>query len=482
MAHTEILTSVFTDIVGFTEKTANQSRVQHRRMLDDHDGLLLPLIKHYGGWRIKSVGDGMLLSFRSPTDAVTCAMAMQDRLFLYNADKEPALQIRIRAALNVGEVSVEKNDIFGDSVNLASRLEGITPEGEVYLTQAVYLAMNKTEVDCELLGSRTFKGAATPVEIYRARPKFTDQTAPPFGVDLPKPPKGLLSNFSLKSNNSGALPGTHWWKNRGFQAVIGVVIAATAVFLISSRMGGPEDVTRLKEDARAAMETDDLATAQELAQAHVDSNPSDAEGLLLVGHVQMARGEVSEALDSYDKALHERPELAHDAELAQHLLKRQGTNDAVDVFIVKWPSPEVIDQLAHWAVEPGWDRRHSAAKLLGKLGEDQRFDIVAMTLMNLREQTECEHRLASIQKLRKFGDKKALPDLLALQDVSTKEKLKNRCFRAELKSAIAELSGNDSTATTDTTGESESGLRKLVKKIKDATVSSETVNKDSGRK
>ncbi len=109
----------------------------------------------------------MLLVFRSPTDAVKCAMAIHDALYLYNHGKSGDDTIQVRAALNSGEVQVERGDVFGESVNVASRLEGVTPGGEVYLTQSVHLAMNRAEVVCEPVGTQSFKGVDEPIEIYR---------------------------------------------------------------------------------------------------------------------------------------------------------------------------------------------------------------------------------------------------------------------------------------------------------------------------
>src|SRR5437763_15260259 len=134
----ENLTIMFVDMAGYAERTARQSRDQNRSLLRDFNGLLLPLIARFGGRRVKSIGDALLVAFRSPTDSVRCSMAMHDAVESYNQDRGAADPIRIRVALNVGEVRIEHDDIFGEAVNIAARVEELTPPGEIYLTGVVY--------------------------------------------------------------------------------------------------------------------------------------------------------------------------------------------------------------------------------------------------------------------------------------------------------------------------------------------------------
>src|ERR1051326_9012714 len=171
MPHTDNLTIMFTDMVGFTERTSLQSRTQNQAMLRDFNRLMLPVIARFGGHRIKSIGDALLVTFRSPTDGVRCGMALHDALADYNRALPEPQKITVRVAVNVGEVQVEGRDIFGEAVNVASRVEGLTPPGEVYFTEAVYLAMNKAEVSSELLGEHKLKGIPELVKLFRVPPR-----------------------------------------------------------------------------------------------------------------------------------------------------------------------------------------------------------------------------------------------------------------------------------------------------------------------
>jgi class 3 adenylate cyclase len=168
---TENLTILFVDIAGFTDTTSRQSRAENAHLLQTFDTTLLPLIKRFKGIVVKSIGDALLITFRSPTDAMLCSMALQDAMHEYNLGAPKEKQIHIRVAANLGEVRVTKNDIFGEPVNVASRIEGIAPADEIYLSEAVYMAMNKAEVPAQEVGFKELKGITQAVRLYSI-PRF----------------------------------------------------------------------------------------------------------------------------------------------------------------------------------------------------------------------------------------------------------------------------------------------------------------------
>jgi len=172
MIKTENLTILFVDIAGFTATTSRQSRVENARLLQTFGSTLLPLIKGYKGKLIKTIGDALLITFRSPTDAMLCSMALQDAMHAHNLSARDGEKIHIRVAANLGEVRVTKNDIFGEPVNVASRIEGVAPADEIYLSEAVYMAMNKAEVPAREVGSKELAGVSQPVRLYNI-PRFS---------------------------------------------------------------------------------------------------------------------------------------------------------------------------------------------------------------------------------------------------------------------------------------------------------------------
>lgn len=163
----ENLAIVFIDIAGFTARTSRQSREENQRMLGRFTGTVRQAIRGYNGKLIKEIGDAVLLTFRSPTDAVLCSMAIHDHLAVTEGSVAPAERFHIRAAINAGDVRVEGGDVFGEAVNIASRIEGVAPEGDVWFSEAVYLAMNRSEVPTEEKGHHELKGIPEPVRLYR---------------------------------------------------------------------------------------------------------------------------------------------------------------------------------------------------------------------------------------------------------------------------------------------------------------------------
>lgn len=172
-----VVTIVFTDIKGFTERTANSGRDFALKIMARHDDLLKPIIARYEGILIKTIGDAYLLRFDSPTDAVLCALMMQARLREYNATATQDEKIEIRIAINTGEVNVTDNDVMGEPVNVASRVEGITDAGEIWFTEATYLSMNKQEVPTAMVGEFRLKGVPEALRVYRV---VQDHDSEPF--------------------------------------------------------------------------------------------------------------------------------------------------------------------------------------------------------------------------------------------------------------------------------------------------------------
>jgi len=168
-ATTRHLTILITDIKGFTDKTSHRSRADIQRLLDDHRDVVLPVLEGRGGHLVKTMGDAFLMTYDSPTDAVLAGVAAQEALAKHNQDLTESERIEIRVAINAGEVNLAENDVFGEAVNIAARIEGVAEAGEVYFTEAVYLAMNKTEVPSSEIGLLQLKGIPEKVRVYKVR-------------------------------------------------------------------------------------------------------------------------------------------------------------------------------------------------------------------------------------------------------------------------------------------------------------------------
>jgi class 3 adenylate cyclase len=168
-SESRVLTILLTDIRNFTDRTSRSSREGVADLIEKNKQLVLPALQNRGGRLIKTIGDAFLVVFNSPTDAVLAGLDAQRSLAAYNEGKADAERIEVRIAINVGEVTLIDNDVYGEPVNVTSRIEGVAEAGEVFFTEAVYLAMNKSEVPSSEVGWLQLKGVPEKVRVYKVR-------------------------------------------------------------------------------------------------------------------------------------------------------------------------------------------------------------------------------------------------------------------------------------------------------------------------
>ena len=219
------LAIVFTDIKGFTERTSKQTLEQNEKLLTTHNELLAPLFKGLGGRIVKTIGDAFMVTFESPTSAVLAGIAVQDSLWAYNQKAVAEEQLHVRVAINVGEVRLEGNDVFGEPVNIAARVEGVAEADEVTFTEAVYLSMNRADVPAEELGRFELKGIPEQIRLYKVT-RTTVPGEPPFAN------KGL-ARFA---DGTRSTSGTHKAMEAGKKALETTTEAASKAFESTSRL------------------------------------------------------------------------------------------------------------------------------------------------------------------------------------------------------------------------------------------------------
>jgi adenylate cyclase len=116
---------------------------------------------------VKLTGDGMLVEFPSVVNAVACASEIQSAMVDRNADIPPERRIEFRVGINLGDVIVEDDDIYGDGVNVAARLEGISEPGGIAISGSVRDHIgNRLDLQFEDLGDKNLKNIAKPVRAY----------------------------------------------------------------------------------------------------------------------------------------------------------------------------------------------------------------------------------------------------------------------------------------------------------------------------
>jgi adenylate cyclase len=126
------------DIVGYSRRMEHQEVATLRRLRDLRSNLIEPKITEYRGRLFKTMGDGFLAEFGSVVDAVYCAVDIQRMMVARNLDLQANEQIQLRIGINLGDVFREGDDVFGDDVNIAARLESMTPPGGIYVSRGVY--------------------------------------------------------------------------------------------------------------------------------------------------------------------------------------------------------------------------------------------------------------------------------------------------------------------------------------------------------
>jgi adenylate cyclase len=162
------LTVLFADLKDFTSRAALSSRRELMTIVRAHRRIAEQAVTRHGGRIVKEFGDGLLADFESATEAVLAGLAMQAAAAAHNATAPPDDRIGLRIALATGEVTVEDGDVYGPSVNVAARLQGLAPAGDVYVSESTRHAVASAEVSLQLIGTFELKGIDTPTQVYRA--------------------------------------------------------------------------------------------------------------------------------------------------------------------------------------------------------------------------------------------------------------------------------------------------------------------------
>jgi adenylate cyclase len=207
---------MFTDIVGYTALMGDDEQKAFQ-LLKKNRQIQQPLIKQYNGTWIKELGDGVLASFHTATDAVFCAAAIHQATHTVEG-----LQLRI--GIHLGEVIFEDNDVFGDGVNIASRLQAMASIGSTWVSEAVYKNLvNKKEITSEFIKEEHLKNVTDPVKVY----EITVKEIPGF---LP----GNIKAY--KQQRRASLPGKT--VTLLISAVILFIVLSAAYFIFFNKQSG----------------------------------------------------------------------------------------------------------------------------------------------------------------------------------------------------------------------------------------------------
>jgi adenylate cyclase len=157
------------DVAGYS-RLMGADEAGTARALREHRAAIDPIVASHGGRIVKTTGDGVLLEFPSIVAAVECAVAVQKLMAERNADLPEDRRMLFRIGINLGDVLIEGDDILGDGVNIAARLEGIAEPGGICISEDAYRQiLGKVSIDFAEGGEEKLKNIARPVRIFRAQ-------------------------------------------------------------------------------------------------------------------------------------------------------------------------------------------------------------------------------------------------------------------------------------------------------------------------
>jgi adenylate cyclase len=186
------------DVAGYSRLMSVDEEGTHARLRAHLRQLINPKIQEHRGRIVKNTGDGLLAEFPSVVDAVRCAAETQQGMVVRNVDVPHDKRISFRIGVNLGDIIVEPEDIFGDDVNIASRLEALAEPGGICISRAVRDRIGeRLPYSFEDIGEQSVKNIAHPVRVYRIRLESEAKAQTGMLDTVPKPPLCLPDKASI---------------------------------------------------------------------------------------------------------------------------------------------------------------------------------------------------------------------------------------------------------------------------------------------
>lgn len=169
---------MFTDIVGYTALSQKNEGLA-LELLEKNRSLLRSIFPRYHGREVKTIGDAFLVEFESALEAAKCAVEIQKLLHESNTSASPEVKINLRIGIHMGDVIHRGNDIYGDAVNIASRIEPLAPPGGICVSEQIFDHIrNKVEFPLSSTGKHELKNVDLPIEIYNIGLPWRDSRSP----------------------------------------------------------------------------------------------------------------------------------------------------------------------------------------------------------------------------------------------------------------------------------------------------------------
>src|SRR6266481_1995925 len=191
------------DVAGYS-RMMGADEAGTARALREHRTAADPLVAKHGGRIVKTTGDGVLIEFGSVVGTVECALALQRLAAERNAGISGERRMEWRIGVHLGDVLVEGDDILGDGVNIAARLEGIAEPGGICISDDAFRQVRgKIEAEFTDIGEQSLKNIARPLRVYSIGPASAPEklTAPAAALPLPDKPSIAVLPFANMSGD-----------------------------------------------------------------------------------------------------------------------------------------------------------------------------------------------------------------------------------------------------------------------------------------
>jgi adenylate cyclase len=166
--HRRLAAILAADVVGYSRLMGIDEVGTFNALKSHRSHAIDPTIASHKGRIVKTTGDGILVEFSSATEAVACALDIQKEMTERNRDLAPERRIVFRIGINIGDIIIDSDDVFGDGVNIAARLEGLAEPGGIFLSRAVHEQVaGKVAAIFTDVGVRTLKNIETPIQVFR---------------------------------------------------------------------------------------------------------------------------------------------------------------------------------------------------------------------------------------------------------------------------------------------------------------------------
>jgi len=203
MSQTRRLAAILAaDVAGYSRLMGADEEGTLERLRALRHELLDPKIAEHHGRIVKTTGDGLLVEFSSVVDAVRCAVAVQQAMHERDIGAGPDNRIKLRIGINLGDVIVEGDDLFGDGVNIAARIEALADAGGVFVSNTVHDHLrDRLPFIFEDLGEQQVKNIARPVRVFRVRDTGAAKASTPTALPLPDKPSIAVLPFANLSGD-----------------------------------------------------------------------------------------------------------------------------------------------------------------------------------------------------------------------------------------------------------------------------------------